>query len=57
MNNNQSIDTNSEEQIKNFVKTSSNYYIKEFKKIGNSSKYVFAFNLNAFFPWITLVQF
>ena len=49
MNNNQSIDTNSEEQIKNFVKTSSNYYIKEFKKIGNSSKYVFAFNLNAFF--------
>ena len=49
MSNNNIIDVNSDEQIKNFVKTNSTYYIQEFKKIGNSSKYVFAFNLNAFF--------
>ena len=36
------------DQIKEFVKTNHDYYINEFERIGNSSKYVFSFNLSAF---------
>ena len=36
------------DQIKKFVKTNSKYYIHEFERIGNSSKFVFSFNLSAF---------
>jgi glycine betaine/proline transport system permease protein len=36
------------EQIKDFVKTNQNYYMKEFERIGNNSKFVFSFNLSAF---------
>jgi len=43
-------DQNIEERnlaISEFVKTNPQYYIEEFEKIGNNSKYVFSFNLSA----------
>ena len=46
MNNKKLLNT---DQIKEFVKTSHDYYINEFERIGNSSKYVFSFNLSAFY--------
>ena len=36
-----------EQKIRNFVKTNQDYYVKKFEDIGNSSKYVFSFNLAA----------
>ena len=36
------------DQIKDFVKTSPDYYIHEFEKINNTSKFVLSFNLFAF---------
>ena len=36
------------DQIKSFVKTSHDYYIHEFEKINNNSKFVLSFNLFAF---------
>ena len=36
-----------EQEIRNFVKTNQDYYVKKFEDIGNSSKYVFSFNLAA----------
>ncbi len=48
MNNRKEIEISNDEQIRNFVKTNPDYYINEFNKIGNSSKYVFSFNLNTF---------
>ena len=36
------------DQIKEFVKTNHDYYINEFERIGNSSKYVLSFNISAF---------
>ena len=36
------------DQIKGFVKTSPDYYISEFEKINNASKFVLSFNLFAF---------
>ena len=36
-----------EQEIKDFVKTNQDYYVKKFEDIGNSSKYVFSFNLAA----------
>ena len=36
------------DQIKSFVKTSHDYYIHEFEKINNNSKFVISFNLFAF---------
>ena len=38
----------STDQIKDFVKTSSDYYIREFERINNASKFVLSFNLFAF---------
>ena len=43
------IEISNDEQITNFVQTSSKYYITEFNKIGNSSKYVISFNKSAFY--------
>jgi len=37
----------SNQDIKNFVKASQDYYVEEFNKIGNSSKLVFSFNIFA----------
>ena len=37
----------SNQDIKNFVKASRDYYVEEFNKIGNSSKLVFSFNIFA----------
>ena len=37
------------DQIKDFVKTSPDYYIHEFEKINNTSKFVLSFNLFAYF--------
>ena len=37
------------DQIKDFVKTNPDYYIHEFEKINNTSKFVLSFNLFAFF--------
>ncbi|MBT5500495.1 MAG: DUF2628 domain-containing protein, partial [Thiotrichales bacterium] len=36
------------DQIKDFVKTNPDYYIHEFEKINNTSKFVLSFNLFAF---------
>ena len=36
-----------EQEIRDFVKTNQDYYVKKFEDIGNSSKYVFSFNLAA----------
>ena len=36
------------DQIRDFVKTSPNYYVREFEKINNNSKFVLSFNLFAF---------
>ena len=36
------------DQIKSFVKTSHDYYIHEFEKINNNSRFVLSFNLFAF---------
>jgi len=47
MKNNQ-IEISNSEQIRDFVKTNHQYYIDEFNKIGESSKYVLSFNLSAF---------
>jgi len=35
-------------QIKDFVKTNPDYYIHEFERINNASKFIFSFNLSAF---------
>ncbi|MDC1177267.1 glycine/betaine ABC transporter, partial [Candidatus Pelagibacter sp.] len=43
------IEISNDEQIRNFVKTHPDYYIREFNKIGNSAKYVPSFNKNAFY--------
>ena len=43
------IEISNDEQIRNFVKTHPDYYIREFNKIGNSAKYVPSFNRNAFY--------
>jgi glycine betaine/proline transport system permease protein len=43
------IEISNDEQIRNFVKTHPDYYIREFDKIGNSAKYVPSFNKNAFY--------
>ena len=37
------------DQIRDFVKTSPDYYVREFEKINNNSKFVLSFNLFAFF--------
>jgi len=37
-----------DDQVKNFVKTNHDYYINQFERIGNSSKYVLSFNISAF---------
>ena len=37
-----------DKQIRKFVKTSSDYYVKEFARINNSTRYVFSFNWAAF---------
>jgi glycine betaine/proline transport system permease protein len=36
------------DQIRDFVKTSPDYYVREFEKINNNSKFVLSFNLFAF---------
>jgi len=36
------------DQIQDFVKTNSDYYIHEFERINNTSKFIFSFNLAAF---------
>jgi len=38
---------NYDSEITKFVKTNSSYYIREFTRIGNSSKKVFSFNIFA----------
>ncbi len=35
------------EEIGKFVKTNQDYYERQFEQIGNSSKYVFSFNITA----------
>ena len=37
-----------DDQVKDFVKTNHDYYINQFERIGNSSKYVLSFNISAF---------
>ena len=37
-----------DKQIRKFVKTSPDYYVKEFARINNSTRYVFSFNWAAF---------
>jgi glycine betaine/proline transport system permease protein len=49
MNDRKEIEISNDEQIRNFVKTHPDYYIREFNKIGNSAKYVPSFNNNAFY--------
>ena len=41
------LDIQNKDEIRNFVKTNQDYYINNFEAIGNSSKYVFSFNITA----------
>jgi glycine betaine/proline transport system permease protein len=41
------LEIQNKDEIRNFVKTNQDYYINNFEAIGNSSKYVFSFNIVA----------
>ena len=41
------LEIQNKDEIRNFVKTNQDYYINNFEAIGNSSKYVFSFNIAA----------
>ena len=41
------LEIQNKDEIRNFVKTNQDYYINNFEAIGNSSKYVFSFNITA----------
>jgi len=38
-----------DQQIRDFVKSNPDYYVREFERINNSTRFVFSFNWAAFF--------